>query len=70
MKFTHQGDELVYCAPDKTSKPHIELIQRAATVSVALLYPMSGLETEEKILKPGAVDVLLGQGQTAQVLRN
>lgn len=70
MKFTHRGDELVYCAPDKGSTPDLDLIQHAATVAVALLYPMSGLETEEKVLKPGAVDVLLGQGQTAQVLRN
>ncbi|MBK6727490.1 MAG: AAA family ATPase [Xanthomonadales bacterium] len=70
MKFTHRGDELVYCSPDKNSAPNLELIRHAAAVSVALLYPMSGLETEEKILKPGAVDVLLGQGQTAQVLRN
>ena len=31
---------------------------------------MSGLETEEAILQPGRIDVLLGQGQTAQVLRN
>ena len=31
---------------------------------------MSGLDTEEPILQPGRIDVLLGQGQTAQVLRN
>lgn len=31
---------------------------------------MSGLETEEPILQPGRIDLLLGQGQTAQVLRN
>jgi hypothetical protein len=31
---------------------------------------MSGLETEEPLLQPGRIDVLLGQGQTAQVLRN
>ena len=35
-----------------------------------LLYPTSGLDTEEPILKPGRIDVLPGQGQTAQVLRN
>lgn len=70
MKFTHRGDELVYCEPDKSSAPNMDLIRHAARVAVALLYPMSGLETEEKILKSGAVDVLLGQGQTAQVLRN
>lgn len=31
---------------------------------------MSGLESEEPILKPGRIDVLLGQGRTAEVLRN
>lgn len=70
IKFTHRGDELVYCEPEKSSTPDPDLVRHAATVAVALLYPMSGLETEEKVLKPGAVDVLLGQGQTAQVLRN
>ena len=70
MKFSHRGDELVYCSPDPDVMSNMDLIRHAATVAVALLYPMSGLETEEKILKPGAVDVLLGQGQTAQVLRN
>ena len=37
---------------------------------MGLLYPMSGIETEEPILQPGRIEVLLGQGQTAQVLRN
>jgi hypothetical protein len=37
---------------------------------VELLYPMSGLDTEEPILQPGRVDVLLGEGRTADVLRN
>jgi hypothetical protein len=31
---------------------------------------MSGLEIEEPVLQPGRIGVLLGQGQTAQVLRN
>ena len=35
-----------------------------------LLYPMSGLDIEEPILQPGRIDVLMGQGQTAQSLRN
>lgn len=46
------------------------LIEYAASLNVELLYPMSGLETEEPILQPGRIGVLLGQGQTAQVLRN
>ncbi len=70
MRFRSQGDELVYCTPDESVLGDLALIGHAADIKVELLYPMSGLETEEKILKPGAVDVLLGQGQTAQVLRN
>lgn len=70
MSFRNQGDELVYCSPDRQSISNMPLLQYAAQLSVELLYPMSGLETEEPILQPGRIDVLLGQGQTAQVLRN
>jgi len=71
MQFKYvPGDELVYCDPDDENKSNTDLIVHAASINVALLYPMSGLETEEAILQPGRIDVLLGQGQTAQVLRN
>ena len=70
MRFRNQGDELVYCTPDDAVIGNLELLKYAAGISVELLYPMSGLETEEPILQPGRIDVLLGQGQTAQVLRN
>ncbi len=70
MRFRNQGDELVYCDPDPEVAGNIGLLRHAATIKVELLYPMSGLETEEPLLQPGRIDVLLGQGQTAQVLRN
>jgi ABC-type multidrug transport system ATPase subunit len=70
MRFRNQGDELVYCTPDDAVLEKKGLIEAAAGLNVELLYPMSGLETEEPILQPGRIDVLLGQGQTAQVLRN
>lgn len=70
MRFRNQGDELVYCSPDASVASNLDLIGHAARLNVELLYPMSGLEVEETILKPGRIDVLLGQGQTAQVLRN
>ncbi len=70
MNFRNQGDELVYCSPDESVIANMELIAHAATLKVELLYPMSGLDTEEPILQPGRVDVLLGQGRTADVLRN
>lgn len=70
MRFRNQGDELVYCAPDESVASNLEFLKYAVSIRVELLYPMSGLETEEAILQPGRIDVLLGQGQTAQVLRN
>jgi hypothetical protein len=70
MKFTHRGDELVYCSPDESVMNNADLIAFATSLKVELLYPMSGLDTEEPILQPGRVDVLLGQGRTADVLRN
>jgi len=70
MRFRNQGDELVYCTPDDDTLGRLEAVEAAAKINVELLYPMSGLETEEPILQPGRIDVLLGQGQTAQVLRN
>lgn len=70
MRFRNQGDELVYCTPGDTSPEALKVVEVAAGLDVALLYPMSGLETEEPIVQPGRIDVLLGQGQTAQVLRN
>lgn len=70
MRFRNQGDELVYCTPDGEVAANLDLIAHAASLHVELLYPMSGLDTEEPILQPGRVDVLLGQGRTADVLRN
>ena len=37
---------------------------------IAFLPPMSGLATTETRLDPGAVDVRIGEGRTAEVLRN
>ncbi len=70
MRFRCHGDELAYCTPDEATLDIPEFIEAAARLNVRLLYPMSGIETEEPIVQPGRIDVLLGQGQTAQVLRN
>ncbi|MDE0625378.1 MAG: AAA family ATPase [Bryobacterales bacterium] len=70
MRFRCFGDEAVYCSPDEATLEALEFVEAAARLDVRLLYPMSGIETEEPIIQPGRIDVLLGQGQTAQVLRN
>ncbi|MDI7774216.1 ATP-binding protein [Asticcacaulis sp. EMRT-3] len=70
ISFRNQGDELIYCDPIGDVKTDDELIAYASSIDVALLYPMSGIEPEEPMLQPGRIDVLLGQGRTAEVLRN
>lgn len=70
MQFRCFGNETVYCTPDEETLESPEFIEAAASLNVRLLYPMSGIETEEPIIQPGRIDVLLGQGQSAQVLRN
>ena len=58
MRFRNQGEDLVYCLPDEDTLRRPQLIKRAAEIDVELLYPMSGLETEEAVLRPGRIDVL------------
>jgi ABC-type multidrug transport system ATPase subunit len=70
MTFRNFGDDLIYCDPADDAKQDIAVIARAAAIKTELLSPMSGLESEEPILKSGRIDVLLGQGRTAEVLRN
>ncbi|WP_419163976.1 AAA family ATPase [Candidatus Palauibacter sp.] len=70
MSFRNSGTEVVYCTPDESTLANPGAIETAAGIDVRLLYPMSGIDIEEPLLQPGRVDVLLGQGQTAQVLRN
>ncbi len=70
MTFRNQGEDLVYCSLDENARKNTGLIAYVSRINVELLYPMSGLEIEEPVLQPGRIGVLLGQGQTAQVLRN
>ncbi len=70
MRLRNQGEDLVYCSLDEKIRENNDLIAYVSKINVELLYPMSGLEIEEPVLQPGRIGVLLGQGQTAQVLRN
>jgi hypothetical protein len=74
--FTYQTPEVLYFKLDDETLKDNELIKTAADIHFHLLYPMSGImsnisqETEETPLPDGRINLLLGQGQTAQVLRN
>lgn len=70
MQFRYYSSEIVYCTPDEHTRNDIDLVRAAAEINVRLLYPMSGLDMEEPVVRKTRIDVLLGQGKTAQVLRN
>ena len=74
LEFDYANEESFYCRPlrlDDGSQPERMAIPELATrAKVALLPPMSGLTDREFIKQPGEIGVLIGQGQTAQVLRN
>jgi len=68
FEFYYANPESFYCRP--TEETDASDIEAAEKTRVAMLPPMSGIAAEETKLEPGAVDVLIGEGQTAQVLRN
>ncbi|MCI0693948.1 AAA family ATPase [candidate division KSB1 bacterium] len=74
LEFDYANEESFYCRPlrlndDKPPK-RLQPPLEAAGIKVAFLPPMSGLADREFIKQPGEINVLIGQGQTAQVLRN
>lgn len=76
MVFTYRDSEIIYCRPCEDSIKNSDLLKFAADLQFNLLYPMSGImsgasaDTEETPLPDGRINLYLGQGQTAQVLRN
>jgi len=75
LEFDYANTESFYCRPLRTKAdgsermplPDAELLR---DVGVAFLPPMSGMASVEPKLESGRINVLIGEGQTAQVLRN
>jgi ABC-type lipoprotein export system ATPase subunit len=72
FEFDYANDESIYCRPLRTndSQKRMPVPEEAGQVQVAFLPPMSGLADREFHKQQGEIAVLIGQGQTAQVLRN
>ena len=74
LEFDYQGQEALYCRPLRLTEgrtpSRMPIPPEASLVHVALLPAMSGLAAVEPKWEPGRIDVLIGEGQTAQVLRN
>ncbi|WP_420611700.1 ATP-dependent nuclease [Candidatus Spongiisocius sp.] len=73
LEFDYFNQEGFYCRPLRTDPggdERMPVLREALRPRVVLLGPMSGLATNETRLEPGAINVRLGEGRTAEVLRN
>lgn len=71
LEFDYANEESIYCRPlQDEAGERMDIPDEALAVEIAYLPPMSGLAANETRLDPGAVNVRLGEGRTAEVLRN
>jgi ABC-type taurine transport system ATPase subunit len=74
LEFDYANEESIYCRPlrlSETKNPERMLIpDEASDIQVALLPSMSGLTANETKLEEGAINVRIGEGRTAEILRN
>lgn len=74
FEFDYANEESFYCRPLRMGEgkqpERMPVPAEAAAALIAFLPPMSGLAATEPKWEPGRINVLLGEGQTAQVLRN
>ena len=71
LEFDYANEESFYCRPLRRKKgERMPVPEAARDVRVAYLPPMSGLAANETRLDHGAINVRLGEGRTAEVLRN
>ncbi len=74
LEFDFANAESFYCRPLRLSggkhPERMAVPPEAKSVRIAFLPPMSGLAATETRLDQGAVNVRVGEGRTAEVLRN
>lgn len=73
LEFDYANEESFYCRPLRLGDEPAQRMpvpDDAREVRVAFLPPMSGLADREFVKQPGEVSFLIGQGRTAEVLRN
>ena len=76
LEFDFANQESFYCRPlrlpaaDDGTLERMVVPEEVADLDVAFLPPMSGLASNETRLDTGAINVRVGEGRTAEVLRN
>jgi energy-coupling factor transporter ATP-binding protein EcfA2 len=71
LEFDYANEESLYCRPIRGRNGTRMIVPpQASAVDVVFLPPMSGLASNETRLDMGAINVRIGEGRTAEVLRN
>ena len=74
LEFDYANEESFYCRPlrlgEGKTPNRMPIPNEAAATQIAFLPPLSGLAATETRLDQGAVNVRVGEGRTAEVLRN
>lgn len=74
LEFDYANEESFYCRPfrldESRQPPRMPIPKEAGLEQIVFLPPMSGLAATETRLDVGAVNVRVGEGRTAEVLRN
>ena len=71
LEFDYANEESIYCRPPLGSDGRrMPVPAHLKNLQVAYLPPMSGLAAREDRLEIGSIRVRLGEGRTAEVLRN
>jgi energy-coupling factor transporter ATP-binding protein EcfA2 len=74
LEFDYNTEEAFWCRPLRKSEGNdserMQIPPELADIRLAFLPPMSGLLANETRIDIGAINVRLGEGRTAEVLRN
>lgn len=74
LEFDYANPESFYCRPLRLTEgknpERMPIPEGIENIRIAFLPPMSGLAANETRIDPGAIDVRIGEGRTAEVLRN
>lgn len=74
LEFDYANEESFYCRPlrvaEETPEDRFLVPEEMTSIRVNLLPPMSGLADREFAKQRGEIDFLIGQGRTAEVVRN
>ncbi len=73
LEFDYANEESIYCRAlrkNESGSERFPIDKKAFGLKVSYLQPMSGLASTEDRLTPGSIDRKIGEGKTADVIRN